>query len=205
MRSDSDVLNKLLSSLKQCSDCTKMVESRCQVMGEDHYPCSPAFKSYDPKMWKYFLIGIAPGRMPQKFKKKEEDNAFKYGSGLVLHNIFDMLDIADDVYITNTIKCNTPKDNIFEQKDVERCIVKYLVNEINIIRPEKIIVLGGQARDYFMKYLYTPINRKVTQHIYFTKHPAYYMRRPDKFNSYLKLWEQIVNEDSLSAAAINVF
>ena len=93
MLSESEELNTLLTSLKHCLACAKMVESRQQVMGDDHYPLSPAFKSKNPRSWKYFLIGIAPGRMPEKFKKSGEDRAFKHGSGTVLSTIFEMLDI----------------------------------------------------------------------------------------------------------------
>ncbi len=186
-----DQFQDLLNVLVKCSECPKMVQSRKEVMGEDHYPLKP-FGNIDAKI---MIIGIAPGRLQRKYKDPDikDEYAFQYGSGDILNKIIDKFNIRDIVYITNILKCNSPSDNIFEEQDVKRCITNFLSNEIKIINPEKIIVLGKQAREYFEKYVVT--NSKV----YFIYHPSYVMRKLKMkdtkiFENYVLTWKGIIDE-----------
>jgi len=168
MGDKAEMLETLKDNLKKCSRCPKMVESRMQVMGEDHYPCS----FVGDEKAKYMVVGIAPGRVKKEKKKEdEEDEAFKYGSGKILKKAFDELGIHEkEVFITNIVKCNTPEDGAFIEEDIELCYKKFLSQEIAIISPKVIFALGRDAQRHLENLV--PNGIKVT----YLFHPAAVMR-----------------------------
>lgn len=185
----STQFNALLYSLKKCEECKKLVKSRQQVMGKCNYPLPPSYKTDAT----YFLIGIAPGRLQSKFKRQnEEDRAFKYASGRVLERVLKLLKIDKQCYITNIVKCNTPDDGQFLKCDVKQCIRSFLIKEIAMVKPKKIVVMGYQAHQYFRTYLYDAVYKHVTGCIYFIKHPSYISRVPSYFKKYVEEWRKII-------------
>lgn len=176
-------LEVLLKELKDCCKCEKMVKSRTQVMGENNYPC----------MWagnedaKYMFVGIAPGRLDKKFKtSSEEDAAFKYGSGEILVQLFKDYSISQkDVFITNCVKCNMPFDGMLLEKDIEMCVTLFLKHEIEIVNPQKIIVLGKLAQNIFKKYFPKTL-------CFLMPHPAKVFRGYMQYKDYKILFEKII-------------
>lgn len=53
--------------------------------------------------------------------------------------------ILDKIYVTNIIKCSTPDNRAPKKKEVANCL-RWLDEEVKIINPKKIIVLGTPAR-----------------------------------------------------------
>jgi uracil-DNA glycosylase family 4 len=100
---------------------------------------------------KYLLIGEAPG--------KDEDKSgipFCGSSGRKLDQLLPLAGIhPNDVYITNVCRCMPPKLGTERQhpkkKQIAKCI-DFLWREIEIIKPEKIITLGGVPLSLFCKY-----------------------------------------------------
>jgi len=143
-----DNLKREIVEFKNYSE--KLRESMIDVMGDNYHPL-PFFGNANAK---YMFIGVAPGRLDKKYKNpSEDDSAFKYGSGKILMRLLKDFNIdLELIFFTNIIKSNTPKDNMFLDSDV-REFSKILLKEIEILEPEKIIVLGSQARGYFKDYI----------------------------------------------------
>lgn len=146
-------LESLKACLLNCSECYKMVESRKEIMGENNYPIPFRYSSLN----KIMLIGIAPGRL--RFDRNtsfKDEYAFKMGSGEFINSAFKELNVDLDIlYVTNIIKCTTPKDNNFLEEDLDRCVNNFLKKEIRLINPKIIILLGRKSEEFYLKYFNT--------------------------------------------------
>jgi uracil-DNA glycosylase family 4 len=175
----------LLNTLAKCSLCPKMVEAR-QIL-RDPKPIPP-FGAIDQAY--FFLIGIAPGRMPLHMKSPHvEESAFRYGSGEVLRRVFNDLQLPESLFfISNIFKCNTPADKIFLEEDGLRCTSLYLRQELNYaIRCQcrHVILLGQQAADWFRR-----LHLSVAIPITTVWHPSYVLRHHYRnYQEYLNQWK----------------
>lgn len=65
--------------------------------------------------------------------------------GKLMDKAFQGLGIKrEDVYIANIVKCRPPKNRNPEKDEAEACI-DYLKSQINLVKPEVIILLGSVA------------------------------------------------------------
>ena len=150
--SSTDIKNLFLleKQLLKCSLCKRLVQARKEILGENHYPLP--FKS--SSVGKIMLIGIAPGRLKHDKSKLSNEHAFSKGSGEILFRLFGELGLNENIFhITNIIKCNTPRDGQFIQEEVNRCVTLFLKEEIKLIKPILILLLGRQAEQYFTEYM----------------------------------------------------
>lgn len=90
---------------------------------------------------KLLLIGEAPGA--------DEDKTgypFMGRSGNLLNKILinQNVNIQEDIYICNIIKCRPPNNRKPTQKEINNCI-KFLLDQINLVNPKCIITLGNSA------------------------------------------------------------
>lgn len=93
-----------------------------------------------PKQAKVMLIGEAPGR-----DEDAEGKPFIGKAGRLLEQIFGDVGLErKDVYITNAVKCRPPQNRTPTRKEITICR-KYLVSEIEQVKPETIICLGVSA------------------------------------------------------------
>jgi DNA polymerase len=87
------------------------------------------------------LIGEAPG--------KDEDLAgrpFVGAAGAVLQRLLDGSGIKrDDLFITNIVKCRPPNNRVPKKGEITTCTSQYLFNQIALIDPQLIVLLGGVA------------------------------------------------------------
>jgi len=87
------------------------------------------------------LIGEAPGR--------EEDacgRPFVGAAGRFLNEVLEGTGIdREDLFITNTVKCRPPNNRTPKRAEVETCTSTYLFEQINLIDPRLIILLGAVA------------------------------------------------------------
>jgi DNA polymerase len=160
-------IEELLSRLRDCSKCPKMVMSRKEVLGEKHQPILPALKRAD-----VLFIGIAPGRAAVNIRDSITDRPFAYASGRILAQVIKELNL--DAAITNFVKCNTPKDNDFPDSVPEECC-KWLAEEIMIVKPRVIVALGTKAYGWCFKY---GIPAKLVWH------PSYVLRSPSAYQDF---------------------
>ena len=119
---------ELEESIKNCEKCKLCKERTNIVFGIGN-------KNAD-----IMFIGEGPGA--------DEDNQgipFVGKAGKLMNQAFLGLGIdRKKVYITNIVKCRPPKNRTPEKDEVEACI-GYLKKQIEIIRPEKIVLLGNTA------------------------------------------------------------
>ena len=136
------------------------------------------------------FIGEGPG-----YDEDREGRPFVGKSGKLLTKIIeDGMGLSrDQVYICNVVKCRPPNNRDPEDKEVRICL-PFLIQQIRIIHPEVICVLGRiAAQALFGKGFRITADRgqwRVCEGIptMTTFHPAYLLRYP---NTKRETWEDI--------------
>lgn len=134
-----------------------------------------------PKDAKVLFIGEAPGR-----DENTSREPFKGPAGLLLNQILKEVEIDRDTIAISNIVCCRPPDNRTPSKVEIKACTKYLYQEIALLRPELIVLLGNTA----LKTIYpslgsiTKVRGEICDHpelnckILPTFHPAYILRSP---------------------------
>ncbi len=169
---DAATLPKTLPALAKvvaaCTECT-LHESRTQTV----------FGVGNPKT-KLMFIGEAPG--------KDEDlqgEPFVGRSGQLLTKIIAAIDLKrEDVYIANILKCRPPNNRDPQESEV-RCCEKYLVAQIQAIKPKIICALGRVSAQWLLR-TNVPLSTLRTGEYHYqgirvipTYHPAALLRNPN--------------------------
>ena len=90
---------------------------------------------------KVMLIGEAPGR-----EEDESGRPFVGAAGRFLDHVLEGTGIdRADLFITNIVKCRPPKNRAPRVGEVETCVSNYLLEQIELISPTLIVLLGGVA------------------------------------------------------------
>lgn len=162
---NKEELYELSEGIRKCTACP-LWESRTLVV-----PGEGLSKT------KVMFVGEAPGA--------EEDRVgrpFVGRAGKFLDDLFEKNGIKrKDVFITGSVKCHPPKNRNPTAKELKTCKGLWLDKQIEIIKPELIVILGGIAlKSLFNK---TKINAfhgktitKNKQEYFVTYHPAAGMR-----------------------------
>jgi DNA polymerase len=118
------------------------------------------------------IIGEAPGAEEDRLGKP-----FVGRAGRLLSQLLEDNNIPrDKVYITNCVKCRPPKNRDPTKAEMQACR-KWLDHQINIIKPNLIILLGRIAlKNILGKDKISDYNGKVTeennQKYFITYHPS---------------------------------
>jgi len=133
------------------------------------------------------FIGEAPG--------EEEDlqgKPFVGKSGKLLRGALVKVGIsAEDIYITNILKCRPPKNRSPQLNEVA-CCRKFLTTQINIIQPKFIVLVGSVALSVFfgknssMTDYRGKLYKKYGVNFYTIFHPSYILRSPSSINIFLE-------------------
>jgi DNA polymerase len=90
---------------------------------------------------KVMLIGEAPGR-----EEDESGRPFVGSAGRFLNQVLVGGGLnRDDLFITNTVKCRPPGNRPPRKLEVDTCTSLYLSEQIALINPRLIMLLGGVA------------------------------------------------------------
>jgi uracil-DNA glycosylase len=90
---------------------------------------------------KVMLIGEGPGR-----EEDQSGHPFVGASGRFLDQVLEGTGIdRSDLFITNTVKCRPPQNRTPKAGEVEVCTSNYLFEQIELINPKLIMLLGGVA------------------------------------------------------------
>lgn len=121
-------LEELKSSMANCEKC-KLCKTRQNIV----------FGTGNPNADLMF-IGEGPGgdedRLGEPFVGK---------AGQLMNKAFDILEInRKDVYIANIVKCRPPHNRDPEEDEIDACI-DYLRNQVMIVKPKIIVLLGRIA------------------------------------------------------------
>jgi uracil-DNA glycosylase family 4 len=122
-------LEVLAAQIRVCTRCP-LWESRTLAVPGDGKPTS-----------KVMIIGEAPGR-----EEDESGHPFIGSAGRYLDHVLEGTGLdRSDFFITNTVKCRPPKNRTPKSKEVETCTSNYLFEQIELINPKLIVLLGGVA------------------------------------------------------------
>jgi DNA polymerase len=87
------------------------------------------------------IIGEAPGK-----EEDESGKPFVGATGRFLNHVLEGTGLdRDDFFITNTVKCRPPKNRTPKKLEIETCTSNYLFEQIELLSPKLIMLLGGVA------------------------------------------------------------
>lgn len=122
MYQEMDELEKSIINCKKCKLCQRRQNI---VFGEGNTNT------------KVMFIGEGPGGDEDK-----EGRPFVGKAGQLMNKAFDVVGIKrENVYIANIVKCRPPQNRDPEPDEIEACI-NYLRNQVMIIKPQIIVLLG---------------------------------------------------------------
>lgn len=118
-------LEKSILECKKCRLCTNRTNI---VFGQGN------------KRARLMFIGEGPGADEDK-----QGIPFVGKAGQLMNNAFQALEInREDVYIANIVKCRPPSNRVPEDDEVQTCL-NYLRNQVILIKPKIIVLLGSTA------------------------------------------------------------
>lgn len=118
-------LEKSILECKKCRLCTNRTNI---VFGQGN------------KKARLMFIGEGPGADEDK-----QGIPFVGKAGQLMNNAFQALEInREDVYIANIVKCRPPSNRVPEDDEAQTCL-NYLRNQVILIKPKIIVLLGNTA------------------------------------------------------------
>jgi len=121
-------LEELKNSFKDCKKCKLCNERQNIVFGVGNPNADIMF------------IGEGPGGDEDK-----QGEPFVGKAGQLMNKAFDVIGIRrEEVYIANIVKCRPPNNRDPEEDEIQACM-DYLRNQVMIIKPKIIVLLGRIA------------------------------------------------------------
>jgi len=165
--SKQDRLIAFYNSIKDCKKCP---------LGETRTNFVFGAGSSEAKM---MLIGEAPGR-----DEDLQGKPFVGRAGQLLTKILNAINLErKDVFIANILKCRPPKNRDPQRDEIDMCF-PYLVEQIDIIQPKVIVLLGRISSQEILetkestKVLRGKIHYFRESKVVVTYHPAALLRNP---------------------------
>lgn len=123
-----DNWEELEGSIKDCNKCKLCNERKNIVFGVGN-------KNAD-----IMFIGEGPGA-----DEDIQGEPFVGKAGQLMNKAFEALEIKrEEVYIANIVKCRPPQNRNPEQDEAEACM-DYLRNQVVLVKPKIIVLLGSVA------------------------------------------------------------
>lgn len=130
---------------------------------------------------KWMFIGEAPDE-----NEDRDGLPFVGDAGKLLDKMITAmnLDIAQDVYIANIIKCRPPKNRNPEENEIQQCY-PYLKQQIALVKPDIIVTLGKFSSqtllnsDLAINKLRNQVHEYNGIPLIATFHPSYLLRAPE--------------------------
>jgi uracil-DNA glycosylase len=122
-------LEALAAQIRVCTKCP-LCQSRTLAVPGDGKPSA-----------RVMLVGEAPGR-----EEDDTGHPFVGAAGRFLDHVLEGTGInRDDLFITNIVKCRPPNNRTPRAVEVETCTSNYLFEQMELINPALIMLLGGVA------------------------------------------------------------
>jgi uracil-DNA glycosylase family 4 len=122
-------LETLARAARRCTRC-RLHESRTHAVPGEGPPTA-----------RVMVIGEAPGGQEDK-----EGRPFVGSAGRMLDELLRRSGIRrEDCFITNIVKCRPPGNRTPRKDEVETCTSHYLSEQVELINPRLVILLGGTA------------------------------------------------------------
>ncbi len=177
-------LEELKQSFKECKKCKLCTTRQNIVFGVGNSKAEIMF------------IGEGPGA-----DEDRQGEPFVGKAGQLMNKAFDVVGIKrEDVYIANIVKCRPPHNRDPEKDEITACM-NYLRNQVMIIKPKIIVLLGRIALQNILgeEYKITAsrgkwIEKKGIMYMP-TWHPAALLRDETKKIDFLEDLKKVVNRD----------
>ena len=173
----------LEASIENCNKC-KLCQGRLNIV----FGCGN--KNAD-----IMLIGEGPGADEDK-----QGLPFVGKAGQLMNKAFEGLGIdRDSVYIANVVKCRPPANRVPEEDEATACL-DYLRNQVVLVRPKIIVLLGSTAlknicgKDYGITALRGKWIEKKGILYMPTWHPAALLRDENKKIEFWKDLKEVVRK-----------
>jgi DNA polymerase len=122
-------LDELAAQIKVCTLCPLCESRNIAVPGDGKYTSQ------------VMIIGEAPGR-----EEDETGKPFVGATGRFLNHVLEGTGLdRTDFFITNTVKCRPPKNRTPRSLEVKTCTSNYLFEQIELINPRLVMLLGTVA------------------------------------------------------------
>ena len=178
-------MEELQNAITNCRGC-KLGKSRTNIV----------FGTGNIKS-KIMFIGEGPGA-----DEDLQGIPFVGKAGKLMDNAFDILEInREEVYIANIVKCRPPNNRDPQEDEITACI-NYLRNQVMIIKPKIIVLLGRIALQNILgkEYKITESRGKWIEKkgiLYMpTWHPAALLRDETKKIDFINDLKQILNKNN---------
>lgn len=123
-----DNWEELEQSIVNCKKC-KLCQNRTNIVFET-----------GNKNAEVMFIGEGPGA-----DEDREGEPFVGKAGKLMNEAFKGLGIKrEEVYIANIVKCRPPSNRVPEEDEAEACL-NYLRNQVILVKPKIIVLLGSTA------------------------------------------------------------
>ena len=122
-------LDELAAQIRVCTKCP-LWESRTRaVPGDGRYTS------------KVMIMAEAPGK-----EEDETGKPFVGAAGRFLNKVLEGTGLdRSDFFVTNTVKCRPPKNRTPKSIEVGTCTANYLFEQIELVNPRLVMLLGGVA------------------------------------------------------------
>jgi len=176
-----DSLEALSEYIGECQRC-KLKKARKHIV----------FGEGSPKA-RLVFVGEGPGR-----EEDLEGRPFVGEAGKLLTRIIKAMGLTrEEVYICNVVKCRPPRNRDPEKDEIEACL-PFLRQQLNIIRPEVICVLGRIAGQHLLRMDFKITKERGKWHSYMdipvmpTYHPAFIVRNRQRERELKgQVWEDV--------------
>ena len=183
----NDKLLELNTKIQLCTNC-ELHKIKCNIKNINFGYGKLYGKMFGEQIL-FFLIGQNPSY--RRFSQSEYafgGNDNKGGFGDNFCKMLEELDILKYCYITNIVKCSTNNNEKFSYESLKECS-KYIIEEIRILNPKKIIALGNIVYDSLMLLKIGSLFNKELIKMY---HPNYYFSyNIDRIKEYKQSFTQL--------------
>jgi uracil-DNA glycosylase len=122
-------IEELAAQIRVCTLCPLWESRTLAVPGDGKFTS------------KVMIIAEAPGK-----DEDETGKPFVGAAGRFLDHVLEGTKLdRRDFFITNTVKCRPPKNRTPKRNEVTTCTSNYLFEQIELINPKLIMLLGGVA------------------------------------------------------------
>lgn len=122
-------LEELAAQIRVCTLCPLWESRTLAVPGDGKFSA------------RVMIIGEAPGK-----EEDESGHPFVGSAGRYLDHVLEGTGLKrSDFFITNTVKCRPPKNRTPKKLEVDTCTSNYLFEQIELINPKLIMLLGAVA------------------------------------------------------------
>ena len=160
-------LDAVATLVAACTKCRLCEGRRHTVPGEG------------PRDARLMVVGEGPGRV-----EDETGRPFVGPAGELLTKILAAIELRrEQVFICNVVKCRPPENRVPQYDEIAAC-VPYLFRQIDVLKPQVILAMGGTAAQTLLNTkqslgaLRNQIHRFRGVPVIVTYHPAALLRNP---------------------------